>query len=66
MERINKITSERIVYVNESGIDRWSKKATVIYGEVSGKRYAESFISAKCGKIPYVIRGYVIPHYRIF
>ena len=45
------------VYVDESGIDSyihrpfgWAEVGTLIYGEVSGKRYArESFVAAKCG-----------------
>lgn len=57
MEQISSYSKEDLVYVDESGIDTyvhkdfgWAPKGELIYGEISGKRYArESFVAAKCG-----------------
>jgi len=51
------LDKDKLVYVDESGIDKfvfreygWSKRGTAIPGSVSGKRYArESFIAGKLG-----------------
>lgn len=57
MEQIALYEKKDRVYVDESGIDSyihrpfgWAEIGKLIYGEVSGKRYArESFVAAKCG-----------------
>ncbi len=56
MEQIKPYSKESLVYVDESGIDSymhrpfgWAKRGKLVYGEISGKRYArESFVAAKC------------------
>lgn len=56
LETIAKISSDRRVYVDESGIDSylcrsfgWAKRGLKVFGEISGKRFdRESFIAAKC------------------
>ena len=57
MEHIASHSKEDLVYVDESGIDRyvhpsheWAPRGKPVYGKISGKRYArQSFIAAKCG-----------------
>jgi len=57
LEQIAPYSKESLVYVDESGIDSyvhrpfgWAKRGELVYGEISGKRYArESFVAAKCG-----------------
>lgn len=57
MEELNTYPKEMHVFVDESGIDTylhrshgWAKKGALVYGEISGKRFArESFIAAKNG-----------------
>ena len=57
LEHISKYRKEDLVYIDESGINSyihrshgWSKRGILIYGEVSGRRFArESFIAAKRG-----------------
>jgi hypothetical protein len=57
LEQVGLYDRATLVYVDESGIDSyihrshdWAKIGELVYGEVSGKRYArESFIAAKCG-----------------
>ena len=57
MEKIATYSKESIVYIDESGIDSYAykpygraKKGTLVYGDLSGKRFArESFVAAKCG-----------------
>ena len=68
IEKISSYEKEDLVYVDESGIDSyihraygWAKKGKLLYGDVSGKRYArESFIAAKCGSkilAPFCFKG---------
>lgn len=56
------------MYVDESGIDSyihksfgWAPRGSLIYGEISGKRYArESFVAAKCSSkilAPFCFQG---------
>ncbi len=53
MEHISQYPIDKLVYIDESGIDKfisreygWATKGQKVYGEVSGKRYArESFIA---------------------
>jgi transposase len=57
LEQIALYAKDDRVYVDESGIDSyihrsfgWATRGALIYGEISGKRYArESFVAAKCG-----------------
>lgn len=67
-EQISSYGKENLVYVDESGVDSyvhraygWAKKGDLIYGDVSGKRFArESFIAAKCGSkilAPFCFKG---------
>ena len=58
MEIIDKQEKDKLVYIDESGIDNylyypWSYglRGVKIHGEISGKRYdRESFIAGKVGK----------------
>ena len=57
MEQIAFFKKDDCVYIDESGIDSyihrdfgWAMRGALVYGEISGKRYArESFVAAKCG-----------------
>ena len=68
MEHISQYPVDKLVYIDESGIDKfisreygWATKGQKVYGEVSGKRYArESFIAGlNNGKIiaPFCYKG---------
>jgi hypothetical protein len=53
MEHISQYPVDKLVYIDESGIDKfisrdygWVTKGQKVFGEISGKRYArESFIA---------------------
>jgi transposase len=68
MEHISQYPVDKLVYIDESGIDKfisreygWAIKGQKVYGDVSGKRYArESFIAGlNNGKIiaPFCYKG---------
>jgi transposase len=68
LEHIKLYPEDKLVYVDESGIDAyvykdfgWAPRGDLIYGEISGKRYArESYVAAKCGKkilAPFCYKG---------
>lgn len=58
MEVIERHDPDKLVYIDESGIDRfitreygWSSRGSKVLGEISGKRYArESFVAGLLGK----------------
>lgn len=65
---ISTIEKERLVYIDESGIDRtnyknrgWGKKGEVLLGKTSGKRFTRlNIVAAQCGKkilAPMTFRG---------
>ena len=66
--KINVIDREKLVYIDESGIDRasyknrgWGKKGEVLLGKTSGKRFLRTnIVAAQCGKnilAPMTFRG---------
>lgn len=68
LEQIKGYRKDQLVYVDESGIDKflhkaygWAKRGKVVYGEVCGRRYQrESFVAAKCGSkilAPFCYKG---------
>jgi transposase len=58
LEQIKDLTVDKLVYVDESGIDTflhrthgWGLRGEKVMGEVSGKRFArESFVAGLCGQ----------------
>jgi hypothetical protein len=56
LDALKVIPRQNSVYADESGIYSyvhrsfgWAKRATKVYGEISGKHFArESFLAAKC------------------
>jgi transposase len=68
LELIKQYAKDKLVYIDESGIDAyvyknsgWAPKGDLVYGEISGKRYArESFVAAKCASkilAPFCFKG---------
>lgn len=68
MKEVASIPPEKLVYVDESGIDSylcrsfgWAKRGVKLLGEISGKRFdRESFVAAKCGAAilaPFCFKG---------